>query len=225
MVDHPLMNCGNPQNSMQAFMCNVINNATQVYTNAQLIAYDDPPGATQYQADAVIQCAANMLLMNLGYNMQYAYSPVYLWETQNPALQAILQNRLSDDLGSWNFGQISLQSMMQALVADPKYAPLSGSEAANWAGIANTLFNAVYYIDGDGEQSGDYLAMPGLYNVDSVNFQSIPSLPAINYNGYYPGLNAVPFGPGVQNDQYLGTVLYGLAAANVFQCFGDLQIP
>ncbi len=141
------MNCGNPQNNMQGFMCNVINNATQVFTNAQLIAYDALSETDQYQADSVIQCAANMLLMNLGYNMQYGYSPIYLWEsTQSSALQQILQDRLANELGAWSFGQISLQSMMESLIADPQYAPIAGTETANWAGIVNIIIECCLII-------------------------------------------------------------------------------
>ncbi len=142
------MNCGNPQNNMQAFMCNVINNATQVFTNAQLITYDALPETSQYQTDSIVQCAANMLLMNLGYNMQYGYSPIYLWEsTQSSALQQILQDRLADELGTWDFGQISLQSMMEALIADPQYGPSSGAETTNWAGIVNTILTTLFQLN------------------------------------------------------------------------------
>ena len=201
------MNCGNPQNNMTAFMCNVINNATQIFTNDQLIAYDALSEAEQYQADSIIQCAANMLLMNLGYNMQYAYSPVYVWEsTQSSALQQIMQYRLADQAGAWNFAQISLQSMMEALIADPVNSPASSPvEVANMAGMVNTIFNTVYWITGD---NGAF-AMPGIYNVDQMNG-------AAGIAGSGPASV-----PGIQNDQYLGTVLYDLAALNVLQCFGD----
>ena len=72
-----------------------------------------------------------------------------------------------------------------------------------------------YYIDGDYGQSGvsgDYLATPGMYNADPTN---------VNGASSKPGFSGVLFAPGIHNYQFLGTVLYGLADANVFQCFGD----
>ncbi len=68
------MNCGSPSNNIQALMCNVINNATQIFTNAQLITFDSMTESEQYQAESIIQCSVNMLLMNIGYNAQYGYS-------------------------------------------------------------------------------------------------------------------------------------------------------